>query len=203
MCTFASPVFFKKWRNMSIISNLHNKKGFSLVELLITIALISILMAIATPGLLSQRPKWHIKGTARDLASKLMATRVKAIQDNQLYYLKFNTSVSPNTFTMYKGELDETVTPPVIVETTEKVGISSLASGNARINTNGCSILGFKPNGASIATSDCEIADANTIKKYQMTVYATGTDFHGMKIRVSSFTGNISVEIDESIGSQW
>ena len=65
------------------------EKGFSLVELLIVIALMAVMLAVSVPTLVQQMPKWHMNGTARDVKAKLMMARLRAIQENKPYGLSF------------------------------------------------------------------------------------------------------------------
>jgi prepilin-type N-terminal cleavage/methylation domain-containing protein len=65
------------------------EEGFSLVELLIVVGLMAVMMAIAITGLRSQLPKMHANGTARDIAGKLMMARLKAVQNNGMYGVRF------------------------------------------------------------------------------------------------------------------
>jgi type IV fimbrial biogenesis protein FimT len=63
--------------------------GFSLVELLIVVALMGIIAVISVPQLVRQLPKWHMNGTARDISAKLMMARLRAIQENRQHRVSF------------------------------------------------------------------------------------------------------------------
>jgi prepilin-type N-terminal cleavage/methylation domain-containing protein len=65
------------------------QEGFNVVELIITMAVIAVMVAITGPMLVQQIPKWHMNGTARDVAAKLMMVRMRAIQENNQYGVRF------------------------------------------------------------------------------------------------------------------
>lgn len=65
------------------------EKGFSLVELLIVVGLMAVMMAIGITGLRSQLPKMHMNGTARDITGRFMMARLKAVQNNGMYGVRF------------------------------------------------------------------------------------------------------------------
>lgn len=67
-----------------------NSRGFTLVELLIIVAMIGVVSAIAFPTLLSQLPRWRTNGVTRDVSGKLMLARLKAIQNNNRYAVEFS-----------------------------------------------------------------------------------------------------------------
>ena len=69
--------------------SLSRKEGFSLVELLITVALIGIVGAIAIPSIMQQLPKFNMRGASRDITAKLMMARLRAIQENKEYGVTF------------------------------------------------------------------------------------------------------------------
>ena len=56
--------------------------GFSLVELLIVVALIVVMAAIATPNLMGYLRLYKIRGTAQQVAGQLQQARSKAIMGN-------------------------------------------------------------------------------------------------------------------------
>ncbi len=73
--------------------NFHqNNGGFTLVELLAAIGVASILMAIAIPSFLSTLPRLRLTDAARQVATDLQQTRMKAIAQNIPYQISFSTT---------------------------------------------------------------------------------------------------------------
>ncbi|MGQ4809559.1 hypothetical protein NKDENANG_02977 [Candidatus Entotheonellaceae bacterium PAL068K] len=62
---------------------LWNPRGFSLIELVVVIAVIGILAGILASNLISQMPKYRLNGATRQLAWDLMAARIQAIGRNR------------------------------------------------------------------------------------------------------------------------
>jgi prepilin-type N-terminal cleavage/methylation domain-containing protein len=69
-----------------------NNGGFTLIELLAAIGVASILMAIAIPSFLSTLPGLRLTDAARQVATDLQQTRMKAIAQNIPYQISFSTS---------------------------------------------------------------------------------------------------------------
>ena len=63
---------------MNILRN--NFAGFSLIELMVTVALISILMAVATPSIVTYRRNAELVSLANSLAASINAARGEAIK---------------------------------------------------------------------------------------------------------------------------
>ena len=62
---------------------LHNKQsGFTLIELMIIIAIMGIFAGIAIPNFLSYLPKSRLNGAARQVMGDLMAARMKSVSLN-------------------------------------------------------------------------------------------------------------------------
>jgi type IV fimbrial biogenesis protein FimT len=63
--------------------SLHNKQsGFTLIEMMIVIAIMGIFAGIAIPNYLSYMPKHRLNGAARRVMGDLMAARMKAVSQN-------------------------------------------------------------------------------------------------------------------------
>lgn len=65
-------------------------KGFSLVELMIGIAIIAVMALMVTPNIVTGLPKYRVKNAARDLASQLRKARSTAIKQHREVTIAFD-----------------------------------------------------------------------------------------------------------------
>ena len=68
---------------------MRNDSGFSLFEIIIVVALLSVLTGIAGIGYLNLRPSLRLSGAARKVAGDLMAARMKAVSQNNEFKVFF------------------------------------------------------------------------------------------------------------------
>jgi prepilin-type N-terminal cleavage/methylation domain-containing protein len=61
---------------------IHKKKGFTLLELIIVIALMGIIMMIALPGIQTWMSKCRLNGAARQIMADLTYARMMAVSEN-------------------------------------------------------------------------------------------------------------------------
>jgi type IV fimbrial biogenesis protein FimT len=66
-----------------------NQLGFTVTELFIVIALISILAVIAIPNIMNEIPKYRLNGAARQVVGDLMQARMKATRLNRKVKIYF------------------------------------------------------------------------------------------------------------------
>ena len=70
---------------------LKDNQGFSLVEMMITIAIISIVAGIAVPNLIKYRDNSNLRAAARDILGDIQDTRTNAVSRNRSYRITFDT----------------------------------------------------------------------------------------------------------------
>jgi len=69
---------------------MRKNSGFTLVELMVTIAIIAIVAAIAIPGYMSWLPNYRLKSAVLDLEGNIQRTRLQAIKYNQTWAVLFD-----------------------------------------------------------------------------------------------------------------
>lgn len=67
----------------------NSKKGFTLVEMLVVVALIAILASIGVPSLLNMMNRIRLTRATRDVSIALQAARLKAIAKNRKHKVYF------------------------------------------------------------------------------------------------------------------
>jgi len=66
------------------------QSGFTLIEMMIVIGVLTIMASIAIPSFMSLLPGMRLNGAARQVMGDLMAARMKAVKQNNRFRVFFN-----------------------------------------------------------------------------------------------------------------
>lgn len=68
---------------------MQNQKGFSLIELIVVMAILGIATGIAVPVYNNMKPQIRLNGAARQVMGDLMWARMQAVSQNNRYRIIF------------------------------------------------------------------------------------------------------------------
>jgi prepilin-type N-terminal cleavage/methylation domain-containing protein len=77
-----------------------NKKretGFTIIEMLVAVAIAGILAAVAIPGFAGFGPRMRLKSASRDIVSDMQLAKAQALRDRSTYTIQFDTSTAQYT----------------------------------------------------------------------------------------------------------
>ncbi|MBF0379269.1 MAG: GspH/FimT family pseudopilin [Desulfamplus sp.] len=126
--------------------------AFTLTEVMVVIAIVSVLASIAIPNIIEWLPEQRLKSAARDVVSIMQEAKLEAIKQNRTITLFFNTSVSPGYY-FFDTDNDNTYDAGEkrIMIADYKSGIN-FGSGAAANNWSGISV---PSNGVSFGGNRC------------------------------------------------
>lgn len=73
-------------------------KGFSLIELMVVLAIMGVAALIAVPNIVSGLPAYRLKAAARDMTSQMRKARAIALKNKQNVSIRFDEAAGSFTF---------------------------------------------------------------------------------------------------------
>lgn len=146
---------------------MNNNKGFSLVEILVVIAIIGTMVLIGAPAITSKIAHQRLVRATRDMTVELNAARLKAVTRNTAYKIEFTLGAT-DSYRLWRDNGGWEVDPDRIQQDLEPtVNISSPnANFYVTFNANGTSTF----NGASANTDICVQNTADAGDRMKITV---------------------------------
>jgi len=84
---------------MTRVPKIENREsGFTLVELMVAIAILLILAGVAIPAFSVWLPNYKLKGAATDLYSNFQTAKMGAVRSNSTWALVFDDGVTPGRY---------------------------------------------------------------------------------------------------------
>ena len=84
-----------------------NSKGFTLIEVIIVVAIIGIMTAISIPAISSWLPNYRLKAATRELYSDMQKIKLIAVKRNTNVGIAFATVTFPTTGGSYQAFVDD------------------------------------------------------------------------------------------------
>lgn len=133
--------------------------GFTLIELMVTIAVLAIIVSIAAPNISTQLANQRVKSTAATLANALKEAKVESIIRRQNVEIIYNANVTPKTLTLRANS-----------NTISSYNMNSKSSITQKITPANVTKIIFQPdktiaNGATMLYTICDSGSKNETPK--------------------------------------
>lgn len=143
----------------------HDQSAFSLIELMIILAIIGILAAVTAPNILGMLPRMRLKNAVNRIVTDIQLARMKSIATGKEYRLNFD--ISSESYSIEEGNRSSSSTSwNAGVEEERKFGDSNNLYYHKGIDIHSVDINPvFTPKGLSNNTTVIKLKDSTDNKK--------------------------------------
>lgn len=77
----------------------HNDRGFTLIEIMVTMAIVGVVSAIAIPNMIGWRGEHKLRGAVNNLVSDMQLAKIRAIREAETVAVVFDPAT--NSYSMF------------------------------------------------------------------------------------------------------
>lgn len=104
--------------------NRWNSSGFTLIELMVVIAIIGVITMLAVPNLRGESDRYRLEVNAKKIASVLRYAQTRAVSDGKVWRVNFDTASVPAKIRAYPKSTGATA-PEAMVAGLEGVEVTT------------------------------------------------------------------------------
>ena len=156
----------------SKFSHIKTMSGFTLIELMIVIAIVGIVSATSVYSYLGGNPDRRVRGASRDLYAAFKQASSQAVNLSQNVSITFNTGAESFTITNAAGNVLEIDTFPAWIDLYDLSGRSNIFVYNSRGMINGVSgsmLIRYRPNNNAATNMGVRVTSAGGISLIDQT----------------------------------
>jgi len=122
-----------------------NKKGVTLIELIVVFVIIAILALLMVPNISGWLPSYRLRSATRDIVSTFKGAQMRAISEQVSYTVSFNgadTGATSNTAYIYPlGGTVTTLPPGITIVSNTLQNLRAVFNSDSTCNTAAATII--------------------------------------------------------------
>ena len=174
------------------------QQGFSLIEVMVVIAIIAVMASIAIPGFFSMRARYKLRASATDVLSSVKRAQTEAVKRSVPVAITINTGTGTCTVFADDGGATPANANNLTLDATEQTLFTAMTQAGDVLTNDSVSPLPVVAGNPSIGFNSAGIPTGTGILNI-----SDGTGI-SVKYRVNlSLSGHVNLQVSTNGGSTW